>query len=1277
MNEEPREITNPFPGLRPFETGEYRLFFGREGQSDELIVRLGRARFLAVVGTSGSGKSSLVRAGLLPALRGGMMAGAGAGWRIAVMRPGGDPVGNFARALAERGVLDEAGGGLPPAEAKAVIEATLRAGSLGLVEAVRHARIGAQEKLLVIVDQFEELFRFRAARAASNTGDDAAAFVKLLLEAASRREQNIYVALTMRSDFLGDCSQFQGLPEAINEGQYLIPRMNRDERRSAIKGPVGVARGKMSEPLVNRLLNDVGDNPDQLPILQHALMRTWDYWKANRRAGEPLGLEDYEAIGTMENALSRHADEAFEELHDGRSRKIAELLFKALTERGSDNREIRRPTRLSEVCAITGASAEEVAAVVEVFRKEGRSFLMPPAEVTLTHDTVLDISHESLIRNWVRLKGWVSDEAQSVRVYKRVAEAAVLNRKGEEGLLQEPGLSLALDWREKSKPNAAWGRRYHPEFDTAVAYLEESREAHEATLAEIERRKQEETERARRELEQTLAFAEQQARSARRLRWAAAAMALLFVLSLGGGVYAFAMKQFAQSSYESAVKATDEAVRARARAEDEKLRAEGLARSLSAQKDELVIAQAESDKQAKLALDRAKEAEDSKKKALAAQDNAEKAEEAARSDRDKAKQASDEAIAAKKTAVENLKKAEAANKRSDLTIAGFESSVRDLPKQASDNFDMLVREIDITTRQAGDSLSAGEVRELKLKRGWALAHLGAEQLKSGDLSGAKDSFEVSRGIYEADLAAAPQRDALPDPFISDMYHGLGQTYHNIALKGGGEAKKYFEQAEGVFLPALERQKAQFERVEQAAKNPEVMNDDTKASLVSFFIDEGAKQVNASHLALARLYRDMDRRKDAASHLSELIEFQKKRGNVGGLVAARKELAEFYRDQNLFLGAEKAYNELIDEQEARVVAAADYERRGPELAESYNELAEVYRAQDKNEKRNKAEDAFAAANAIQRLAIRLRRIRATRNAQDLDMKADSSDDPADAAADAYLKLAKPARALALYEYARGVREKGAGAIRRDLWKSYDKLTRLYRRKDFKDFAEAERYNQLLIQEVAVTDPKNTKAAADAVALCAELYAKEPGRYSEAVSYHERALKLYEAQEKRDWMSENKSIYALFELYGKLKQPAEQKRAALRRLELLSSEMDRTVGMTGALPKGSITLVYEYANAASDAAYFHLRDKNVGEADAVFRKAFGAYDFVTKRIYFGLALESYATMLDNYARLLVRQSRQDDAAKVAAAAKGVRVKQDETNNIQEQQKQQGASQPPAGQ
>ena len=552
---EPPRATNPFPGLRPFETDEYRLFFGREGQSDALIERLERSHFLAVVGTSGSDKSSLVRAGLLPSLRGGMMAGAGAGWRVAVARPGHDPLGNLARALAREGVLAEAAAGLRAEEREAAIEATLRGGSLGLVDAAASARLGGQ-KLLVVIDQFEELFRFRAARAAA-ADDEAAAFVKLLLEAVRGRDVPVYVVLTMRSDFLGDCAQFQGLPEAINDGQYLIPRMTRDERRFAVVGPVRVARARMSEPLVNRLLNDVGDNPDQLPILQHALMRTWDEWKRKRpehalahTAGEKIDVCCYEAIGGMSDALSRHADEAYTELADERSRRIAELLFKALTERGPDNREIRRPTRLKEICEIAGAPVEEVSRVVEVFRREGRTFLMPPEGVELEPDTIIDISHESLIRNWGRLREWVKDEADAARIYRRLAEAAAAYRAGESGLLDDVTLGWVNRWQERYHPNRPWGVRYHAEYDEAMRFLEESREARGREREERERQRLEILERERREREQAELHAAAQARAARRFRYVAVVLGVVFVGALVALAFAVVAERRAEAAQE-------------------------------------------------------------------------------------------------------------------------------------------------------------------------------------------------------------------------------------------------------------------------------------------------------------------------------------------------------------------------------------------------------------------------------------------------------------------------------------------------------------------------------------------------------------------------------------------------------------------------------------------------------------------------------------------------------------------------------------------------------
>jgi WD40 repeat protein len=481
---------NPFPGLRPFEPEEDYLFFGRERQIDELLRRLRDNRFLAILGTSGCGKSSLVRSGLIPSLLGGAMTRAGSSWRVALLRPGEDPLGNLAAALGATDVLarqDET------AELdRSFLEATLRASNRGLIECVQQAHLPAQDNLLVAIDQFEELFRFKHA----SSRDDALAFCKLLLTGARRLESRIYVAITMRSDFVGDCMEFVALPEAVNEGTYLVPRMLRDELRIAITGPVAVGGGAIAPRLVARLLNDVGDDPDQLPVLQHALMRTWQFWQQERTPGEPLDLRHYEAIGTMRDALSRHCEEAYGEL-DAAGQRIAELMFSALTDRGTDERGTRRPVPLAEVCELTGAAVPAVAAVVERFRSPGRSFLMPVAGVPLHAGSVLDLSHESLMRLWRRLAGWVDDEARSAQLYIGVARAAARHEAGTAALWRDPELQLALSWRDRQRPTLAWASRYDPGFERAMRFLDASAAERDAEVARREELRRRELRRAR------------------------------------------------------------------------------------------------------------------------------------------------------------------------------------------------------------------------------------------------------------------------------------------------------------------------------------------------------------------------------------------------------------------------------------------------------------------------------------------------------------------------------------------------------------------------------------------------------------------------------------------------------------------------------------------------------------------------------------------------------------------------------------------------------------
>ncbi|TMA13290.1 MAG: ATP-binding protein, partial [Deltaproteobacteria bacterium] len=479
---------NPFPGLRPFREDEERFFFGRERQVDTMVNKLASTRFLAVVGTSGSGKSSLVNCGLRPALHRGLMASAGPAWRMAQFRPGVDPIHSLAEALAAEGVLYS--GHKEDVPIEEIVETYLRGSRKGVVETFRKARLPEGTNLLVVADQFEELFRYQKlgtpdGKEQYSISETAIAFVNLLLEASAQPDCPIYVVITMRSDFLGDCSQFYGLPEAINEGQYLVPRMTRDERRASIAGPVSVGGAKINPVLLTRLVNDVGDNPDQLSILQHALNRTWACWEFHGAEGE-LELEHYAEIGTMSEALNQHANEAFGQLETPERAKICEKLFKALTDLGTDPRGVRRPLKLATLSEIVGTGSEEdVKAVIELFREPSRAFLMPPAPEPLEPEKVIDISHESLMRVWERLRRWAEDEANSARRYRRLAETAALEKTGKARLWGDPDLQLALDWQEEQAPTPTWANLYGGDFESATAFLEKSRSERDHELAEV------------------------------------------------------------------------------------------------------------------------------------------------------------------------------------------------------------------------------------------------------------------------------------------------------------------------------------------------------------------------------------------------------------------------------------------------------------------------------------------------------------------------------------------------------------------------------------------------------------------------------------------------------------------------------------------------------------------------------------------------------------------------------------------------------------------------
>jgi tetratricopeptide (TPR) repeat protein len=526
----------PYPGLRPFERDESHLFFGRDHCVDDMIERLAERRFLAVLGSSGTGKSSLVRTGLFSALEMGLLSGAGSRWLIVDFRPGGDPLGNLARALfeAECAVTKRTSRCGPYI---ATLERRFKQeGRRELIKWCREGHLAEGTNLLILVDQFEELFRYQKAE----WREDAQALVNLLLESRwprglaspQRAEIPIYVTITLRSEYLGACALIWGLPEAINEGTYLTPRMKRQECEEAILGPARVCGLDVDPQLVTKLLNDMADfapwdvegnkdqltrlarSADQLPLMQHALNQMWRRASRQRKGDEEivLKLADYRGL---ERELDSHAEDVFASL-DASNQATAERIFRAVTQGATVANAVRRPTRYGPGRTAAGAqqphdgqfdaggqlrdqqpqddqSQDEQDNIIDIcggtrkrktvfnvlaaFGPEGCQFLTanprPAVGQSANDDAWIDIAHESLIRQWQRSSRWLEKEGQAARQWQQLKEKAE-----KKDWLIGRSLSDAKKFRKEGQPTRAWAARYGGGFERVDRFIEWSNRRH-------------------------------------------------------------------------------------------------------------------------------------------------------------------------------------------------------------------------------------------------------------------------------------------------------------------------------------------------------------------------------------------------------------------------------------------------------------------------------------------------------------------------------------------------------------------------------------------------------------------------------------------------------------------------------------------------------------------------------------------------------------------------------------------------------------------------------
>jgi WD40 repeat protein/DNA-binding SARP family transcriptional activator len=396
----------PFRGLAPFDAAHAEYFFGRERLVADLVARLIGSTLIAVVGSSGSGKSSVLRAGLLPALADGVLPGSER-WRQVVMRPGEHPLAELRRALARVASGEAEPDGDDP-----------------LATSLDSLR--ADERLVLAVDQLEEIFT--ACRAEAERADFADALAALA-EDADRR---VAVVLGIRGDYSGRCAEYPGLSEQMSANTVFVGRMRRDELRRAIELPARRAGLRVEPSLVSALVGDVAEEPGGLPLLSTALVELWE-----ERSGRTLRRSAYIQSGGVNGAVARLAERAYRRLtKPQRERARAILLRLADAEEAAP---VRRRVPLAEL----EVKRDEDAATALAVLTESRL-------VTADEGTV-EVAHEALLSQWPRLRAWLEEDAEGRRLHQHLIHAAgEWQRSGRDPAEPYRGarLASALEWAE-------------------------------------------------------------------------------------------------------------------------------------------------------------------------------------------------------------------------------------------------------------------------------------------------------------------------------------------------------------------------------------------------------------------------------------------------------------------------------------------------------------------------------------------------------------------------------------------------------------------------------------------------------------------------------------------------------------------------------------------------------------------------------------------------------------------------------------------------------------
>ena len=524
----------PYKGLDYFDEADAELFVGREALTAQLVERVlsltssGEAikeRFLAVVGASGSGKSSLVRAGLVPSLRWNKIS---ADWQICVFTPTEHPLESLSGALTQEA---------NSAAANPMLTDDMARDSRGLqIFADRRLGLKTVSRLLLVVDQFEELF------ALCRSEEERTSFVENLLTAASEADGPIIVVIALRADFYAHCAGYARLREALSKQQQYIGAMTDDELRRAVEESAQRGRWEFEPGLVDQLLHDVGHEPGALPLLSHALLETW-----HRRRGRTMTLSGYASSHGVRGAIAETAEAVFTDQFTREQQAIARRIFLRLTELGDEASagDTRRRATITELIL----KPEDAATTHAVLKA------LADARLITTSEDSAEVAHEALIREWPTLRGWLEENREGLRLHRQLTEA------GQEWLGADRPPDVLYRGTRLAQARE-WASTHEAELNAMEReFLTASIEASEREIQEREAQRQRELESIRKLAASERRRAEEQVHTASQLRKRAYYLGGILVLAIISALTAgvFANRSSALATQNAAIAATAQA----------------------------------------------------------------------------------------------------------------------------------------------------------------------------------------------------------------------------------------------------------------------------------------------------------------------------------------------------------------------------------------------------------------------------------------------------------------------------------------------------------------------------------------------------------------------------------------------------------------------------------------------------------------------------------------------------------------------------------------------